>query len=528
MKPPAPTLFDRMVTAVAPGYGARRYNARVALAMAGQYAGAKSNRTALKAWRTYAGSADADSLGDLPTLRARSRDLDRNNPIAGGAKATSRSNIVGTGLPVRSSIDHELLGLSEDQADKWERNAEKLFDLWARSKACDITLTQNFYQLQGLVFDAAFVSGDVFILRRHSKLRNVVALALAVLEADRVDTPMHMTADPDIRSGVRLDEDGAPVSYFFHDVHPGDYTMRSSMDFHEIPAYGHNSGEPMVLHVYRRLRPEQTRGIPELAPIIETLKQLDRYTEAEIMSAVVSSFFTVFMKTRGGDDTLQGATDPLPGMGPDEITLGSGAVVSMGTDESIEVANPQRNNSNFDVFFSSVVRQIGVALSIPYELLIMHFEASYSASRAAVEMASRFFDEKREWLVSSFCQPVYEWFLADAINAGLIEAPGFFESPIRRAAWSGSLWIAPGGLVIDPVKETEADKADVDLGVTTLEEVTLKRNGGDWKKKTAQRAREHAARVAAKLEPETLDPNAKGPAKPAPKPEQTPKKGEQE
>lgn len=503
---PAPTLLDRFLTSVAPGYGVRRYQARLALQFAGQYSGAKSNRTALKSWITTPGSADADALGDLWTLRARSRDLVRNNPIAVGASATSKAHTVGTGLRLRPQIRRSLLGMSQEAADAWEDRASELFDVWASSIAADVTLTQNFYQIQGLVFESVFESGDALVLRRIAKRPNVVPLALDVIEADRIATPLTLQADSLIRAGVKIDDDGAPVSYFVLDFHPGDFILATPLDFHEIPAWGAKSGERMALHVYRRRRPGQTRGIPELAPVIEILKQLDRYSEAEIMSAVVSSFFTVFMKTKD-DSGLTGAA--VPGnvqMSADEIALGPGAVVNVDTDEDIQIANPSRANANFDAFYSAVVRQIGVALSIPYELLIMHFAASYSASRAALEMASQFFKERREWLVSTFCQPVYEWFLVDAINAGVIEAPGFFADPVKRAAWCGAQWIPPARMSIDPKKEVEADEKEINLGIKTLDEVTLARTGRDWRRNTEQRAIEHAARVKAKLEPPILNP----------------------
>ncbi len=54
--------------------------------------------------------------------------------------------------------------------------------------------------------------------------------------------------------------------------------------------------------------------------------------------------------------------------------------------------------------------------------------------------------------------------------------------------------------------------------------MTLTRNGGDWKQVTEQRGREHAARVAAKLEPEILDPSKTG--LPKPEPEAKPKKAD--
>ncbi len=513
MKLPAPSFTDRLLASVAPAYATRRYQTRISLNLAGQYAGAKGNRAALKAWRPHPGSADGDTIGDLPALRSRSRDLNRNNPIATGARSTSRANIVGSGLRARSKINHGLLGMSAEAADAWERKTETLFDLWAKSKLCDITLAQNFYELQSLVFNSVFESGDTFVLRRTPKRANgVVPLALNVIEADRVATPTDKIGDYYIRDGVKIDDDGAPVSYFVLDDHPGESPNYTITNYREIPAYGVQSGEQMVLHIFERMRPGLNRGIPQLAPVIELLKQLDRFTDAELMKAVVSSFFTVFLKTDGDDSLAPAMAAPqgaYPGFGANEVTMGSGTIVDIGTNESIETAQPA-NTANFDPFFTSVVRQIGVALSIPFELLMLHFTASYSASRAALEMAAMFFRDRRTWLVRNFCAPVYEWFMTDAINAGVIQAPGFFEDPVKRAAWLGAQWIGPARIILDPLKEWKAETEAVNLGARTVEEVIIERSGGDFEQTTAQRAKEHAARAAAKLEPEILAPAGMG------------------
>lgn len=516
MTPLKPSLMDRMLASVAPSYATRRYNARLAFYATGQYAGARSDRTALKAWRTSAGSADTDSIGDLPTLRARSRDLLRNNPIAGGALNTTKTNVVGSGLKVRSKVDHELLGIDEAAADKWERRAEKLFHLWAKSKLSDISRTQNFYEQQGLVWRAVFESGDTFVLRRVSKSpRSIVKLALNVIEADRVDTPPEQLAADDVRMGVRLDEAGAPISYYVLNEHPAEAFVAGSPAWREIPAYGAVSGEQMVLHVYERVRPGLTRGVPSLAPVIEPLKQLDRFTEAELMKAVVSSFFTVFLKT-ATNDGIAGIPGAVPNLGKNEVAMGPGTILDIGQNEDVVTAQSQVN-ANFDPFFAAVVRQIGVALGIPYELLVMHFIASYSASRAALEMAAQFFRDRREWLVTSFCAPVYEWFLIDAINAGLLEAPGFFSDPVRRAAWLGAEWIGPTRIILDPLKEWKADQAAVAMGARTIEQVIIEKTGSDFETTTAQRIKEHAARFAGGLEPETLTPDGSALPPPAEK-----------
>lgn len=510
MKFPQPTLVDKFLTSVAPNFAVRRYNAKLAFWRSGTYAGARSDRAALKAWKTGLGSADADSLGDLNMLRSRSRDLLRNNPIAVGARATARSHTIGAGLKVRSRIDRELLGLTPEAADQWERYAEKLFHVWANSTLADVTRTQNFYQLQSLVFNTTLESGDAFVLRQRPTMTTAVPLAVLVVEADRVATPLQLQTDADIRAGVRVDQYGAPISYFFSEAHPADDLYDAYDAFREIPAYGAESGERLVLHVFDRLRPELTRGIPFLAPVIETLKQLDRYTEAELMSAVISSFFTVFLKT-DANEGIASATDPLAGMAANEITLGPGTIIDVGKDEDIDIAQSSRPNSNFPEFYEAVVRQIGIALSIPYELLIQNFTASYSASRAALEMAAQFFRERREWVVSVFCQPVYEWFLSDAIGAGLISAPGFTDNPIRRAAWCGTQWIGPRRMILDPLKEWKADTEAVNLGGKTLEAVVLETSGEGWEAVTDQRGIEHKKRAALGLDPEKLAPPGQKP-----------------
>ena len=79
-----------------------------------------------------------------------------------------------------------------------------------------------------------------------------------------------------------------------------------------VAAFGPNSGERQVLHLFKRLRIDMTRGVPYLAPVIEPLKMLDRYAEAELMAAVVSSFFTVFVKSEG-DDVGMAVAQPAAG-----------------------------------------------------------------------------------------------------------------------------------------------------------------------------------------------------------------------
>jgi lambda family phage portal protein len=510
-----PNLYERGLAAVGlAGAAQRNFSARAAMAtkagfanyFVGQHSGARFDKTSLKNFNPLPGSADSDSLGDLRTLRARARDLARNTPIARGARNTSKTNVVGAGLKLSARLDRELLGMSEDEAEAWESNAERLFHMWAKGKNADVTRTQNFYQMQALAFTSAFDSGDVFAIRRYKESTSFLALCVQLVEADRVCTPINLQNLDHIRDGVELDGDLEPIAYHVLNRHPGDFLYVQAfepMDWSRIPARGTAGNMPLMIHLFDRDRVDLTRGVPQLSPVIEALKQLDRYAEAELMAAVVSAFFTVFIKTTNHEGMGDGVIMPQDGnpdhYGPsplagNELALGSGTIAELSPDESIETANPNRPNANFDPFFLAVIRQIGIALGIPYEILIMHFSSSYTASKAAIETARQFFEDRREWLARDFCQPIYEWFLYEAITRGLIKAPGFFEDPIKKAAWCGSLWLGRAPIVLDSVKDANAAEKWIDLGVETLESVTRKTNGGNWLANQEQRKREIAAR----------------------------------
>ncbi len=507
--------FDRLVAAVSPEHALRRLKARALLALhGGGYDGAAPDRSATKTWWPTGFDADGDILDDLSTLRARSRDLIRNNPISGGAVNAVVTNVVGAGLKLQARPDRELLGLDDSEADAWESRTEREWRLWAESPLADLCQLLDFPAIQELAFRQTLENGDVFILRRHrNRPGTPYTLCLQMVEADRVCNPDFALDRPNLSGGIEKDADGAPRYFHILNQHPGSRWAAGPREWARVPVYGDRSGVRSALHLYRMLRPDQSRGVPYLAPVIEPLKQLARYTEAEIMAAVVSGMFTVFVKNEmpgaGGLGPMPtGASTPAD---EGDYQLAPGAIIDLNRGEDIVTANPGRPNTAFDPFVQAVLRQIGVGLELPFEFLIKHYTSSYTAARAAILDAWRFFLTRRSWLVRTLCQPVYEMWMTEAVASGRIAAPGFFSDPLRRKAWLGSEWIGPSRGQVDEWKEIKAAKERVDLGVSTLSEETAQLTGGDWERKHSQRKKEVAARRADGLEE---DPNAKTPAAP--------------
>ncbi len=530
-KTPPPGIIDRAIAAVSPEWALRRHKSRVAMAMTGGYVGA-SYRESMAYWTPGVGDADASSIRDLSELRARSRDLVRNSPIAGGAIETQVSHVVGTGLSLQSRIDAKKLGMDDDAASEWQTNTEREFLLWCESEYADAYGQQNFYELQDLAFRSRLESGDAFVVLASVKRPEwPFTLALQVIEADRVSNPDNKGDTPELTQGIERDAAGAPVAAHISDRHPGAYGFTKDAKWTRVPFRG-KTGRRNVLHLMRKIRPGQTRGIPELAPIIETLKQLTRYSTAEVDAAVNSATIAMFAKM--DPDTFSDIFDDeaqkkyMESAGRWDGTLKSGAVINLLPGEEVTSPLQNRPNPNFDGFFSAVMGQIGVGLNIPKEVLMKHFQSSYSAARAALLDAWRTFRIRREWLAGKLCQPTYEEWLADAVSTGRISAPGFFADAAVRKAWSAAKWIGDGPGAIDPQKEAGAAKTRLEIGLTTLAEEIVAYDGGDWETKHRQQVRERDERVegglaqdmSAPMPGQVMPGQMPGAAKPAGKPEQ--------
>ncbi len=475
------TRLDRVLEGVAPRWAAKRYAARAAIAAySGQYNGASRSRPGVQNWSTLAADADTDSLDDLPTLRDRSSDLIRNSPIAKGAIDTKCDSIIGTGLRVQSLIDRSKLGLTEDQAKIFQKNAERYFKTWAESEFCDIEQTGNFRDKQELALRACFEKGDVFCLFPIVESKTFPYLTrIQLIEADRCSNENDQIDTETLIAGVEKNQNGAPKRYHFLTRNPGSRIGSYERSWRKIDAFT-RSGRRNVLHVYKQLRPGQTRGIPDLAAVIEPLKQLTEYTEAELQAAVIAGMFTVFVKTETGESTTPWATPASGGTQSNQAELGYGAIVDLANNESIDTANPGRPNSNFDPFVLAILRQIGIGIGLPYELLIKHFTASYSASRAALLEAWKMFKARRVWFVNKFCQPIYEAVITEGVLKGELYAPGFLESYHIKRAYLKTIWTGDAQPQLDPLKESKAATERINNQTSNRQREASETLGVDW------------------------------------------------
>lgn len=497
-----------------------------------RWRGASQTLRSMINWTARVGSGTADMPGnEQRTMRARSRDAMRNHLVGRAALMRCRTSIVGTGMVCRPVVDHEALGITADAAEVYNTQLRAAFERWAEDPLeCDYAATLDFYQLQGLALLSALSSGDCFALTpMELRMGGLTELKLQLIEADRICNQNDGADTFECIDGVKL-RGAMPVGYWVRNVHPGDTIDTRMPAWTMYDAFGTETGRRRVLHVWNdKERPDQVRGAPFLAPILEPLKQIARLTDAELMASVLSSFLTVFIQRDAEDAPNEGeAIEGTDAAG--NIALGNGAIVDLAPGETANPVNPLRPNVNFDPFFMAVVKQIGAALEMPVDVLLLQFNSSYSAARAAMLEAWRMFLTRRWWLVQQFCQPVYGLLIDEEVASGRINLPGY-EDPMRRRAWTRALWVGPAKGSMDEYKEAMAAKLRIENGTSNEQMETAAAAGEDWNAVIGQRAREVETRKAlglwttpaAKAAAQTPDPllQDEPAAKPAKRQEET-------
>ncbi len=523
-------IIDRVINAVSPGTALKRARARyetinleaqsealeARLKILGtvlppgqdtvtnsgySHGGASRRRTWAREWDSESGSAKRDIEENRKLLRERSRDLFMSAPLATGAVKSSRTSCIGPGLMPKPKIDYEFLGITQEEANRIQRLIKKEFAIWAESTLCDNNDLNNFYELQQVVFSDWLNNGEEFVLIKYGKPLKYMPyqLRLSLVEADRVCTEGNYDGGYDgydkkakngntIINGVETDEAGKVVAYHIASRFPGEYGS-GSLKWARVEKRGAKTGNPNILHIFNAERAGQYRGVPFLAPVIQTLKQLTRYTEAEIMAAVVNSLFGIFITTKAGEEIegfggngeeAEEKEGDVPGVDEDKIKVGTGTVTFLREGEEVKAVESAHPSNNYDAFVNSMALQIGAALEIAPEVLLKKFSNNFSSSKGALNETWKSFKMYRKWFIDDFCQEVYVLWFNEAVSKGRVNAPGYFDNILVKKAYTNATWNGPAQGHLNPVQEVTAAILKIQNGLSTHEDECTSMNGSDY------------------------------------------------
>lgn len=504
-----PATVSRHGSRVLADFSARQAAARAAAAdqarratltqQARAYAGAQVGRLTGD-WTALQTSADSEILTSLRLLRARSRELVRDNEYAKQAVRVVKNNVIGVGVGMQAQISNArgklVDGINNNIEDEWEE--------WCDGDSCHTGGLLGLSDIERLVFDELVTAGEVLIRYIDQPFGNSrIPLALEVIEADRLLDNWQAARAPNgnaIRMGVEVDQWGRPVAYWLHPRHPGDYQFTSFVPskFIRIPA-----GE--IEHLYVIDRWPQTRGEPWMHATLTRLHNMAGYEEAEIVAARASANIVGFIRT------------PEPTV-PDDHEGGRAVIdTEPGTwqtllpGEQIDGFNPSRPNAALEPFMRFMLRGFAAGVGVSYESVSRDYsQSNYSSSRLALLDDRDLWRVLQGWYIRRFRWRLHRRWLDAAVLVGAVKAPDYYTNPkkYRRVRFKPRGWSW-----IDPAKEVAAYKLAVRCGFMSPDEVIAQTaNGADIEDvyKTIARSRDLAADLGLVFDTDPALVNEKG------------------
>jgi lambda family phage portal protein len=264
-----------------------------------------------------------------------------------------------------------------------------------------------------------------------------------------------------IKMGIEFDGIGQRTAYHLWRFHPHERLTSEINTRVPVPA-------DSVIHMYRRGRPGQLRGTPELTSVIIRLYEIDEMQDATLARQKLAQLFGAFVKRKtahdpedegplfGGLVSMPGDPDPL-----DEFT--PGGIHYLEDDEEVTFSSPPDIQSQYTEWLRTELLAVAAGAGITYEQLTGDLKGvNYSSIRAGLlEFRRRAEALQAQLIVHQWCRRIAAKWLDVAVTSGVLALPDYWANRSRYLAID---WIAPKWAWVDPLKEVTADLLEVRAG----------------------------------------------------------------
>lgn len=418
---------------------------------------------------------------DRQTLRLECLHLRRNNAIVAGVCERFADNVAGP-----DGVNPQCQTSDPD----WNELAEQFWSEW--SKIADARGLFSFREIQRLAIQSRLHSGEVgFVLLDNGQLQAV--------EPDRLATPFDQQNATNIIEGVELASSGRPSAFYICDRDRYGYVDNKTAQRIDARDY---------VHVFRPIRFDQLRGVPDLSPVINVLGDQHDLNEAILLNARLNARRSAVITTDSGAQTMaalgpRNATARTSDSGQVHEAFGDEILTYyLNRNEDVKLLGTDTPGASYTDHNVYLLKLTASALSLPYEFLTLDFsQGSGANNRAALLQTHKVFNTWQSWLVDKFLQRIWNWRIAKAIKAGELPPAPIDERGFSE--WYKVDWQGPEYGWTDPQKESAANLADFKMGSRSLSDITRK-SGKDAEDVLRQKGRDLAAavRIAAELNAE--------------------------
>lgn len=432
------------------------------------YAAAQPHRL-LSDFLGTAQSANKSTRYQGKALRHRARDLRENSGIVARFAQLVRDNIIGPdGVTLQCRVP-SARGVNAALSEQIETG----FYAWAESCTPD---GRSWLDVCHTLAESWEIEGEA-LLEVIPSPAAPMGLWVRELDADLLDDKKNADRTPtggSIVQGVEYDAQGRVVRYHVLTKHPSDGEVSR---YRELPA-------DRVLHLAHRARPQQTRGVTPLAPVMTLLQHLDKTDEAIVVLNRITAAKMGALIPGPDAQPIEGAEGETPTV---ETAPGEWWTLPQGWD--VKMLDPGQPTQDYDAFAKHLLRKIAAGLHVSYESLTGDMTtATYSSARMALLLERDAWQVKQAHFVETICEPVFAWFLRTApLRLAFAIPAGQTPASIAEA----SVWHPRRWPWVDPLKDAQGIELLLAMGLTTRTREANKQ-GLSFADLVAERAAENA------------------------------------
>jgi lambda family phage portal protein len=404
-------------------------------------------------------SADQEIKGNMRLLRARARELSRNNPVAKSYLKILTANVLG-----EKGIGYKALVRNNDKTlnSAFNTKIEDAWTDWGKVGNCTADGKLSFRGVETLVLKNIATDGEVFV-RMVRGFNNKHRFALQLIDADQVDhlfSRFASKAENEIRMGIEVDEWGRPVAYHVNEKHPSD--LGGSLLRTRIPA-------DQILHLYDPERISQTRGITWFHPCMVEMRMLGGYVEAELVAARTGAAKMGFLKYTDASAFVEPNPDAKY-----RIEAQPGVIETIPPGLDFQAWSPDHPASAFPAFVKAMLRFVASSMGVSYNALASDLEGvNYSSMRSGLLIERDQWKMLQSLIKEQMLQPIFEnWMSMALLSAALVLDS---RDPSRFCAGK---WEPRGWMWVDPLKDVQATILGIGAGLTSRD-AAISDQGGD-------------------------------------------------
>lgn len=426
------------------------------------YQAAKMSRSNSE-WTVTPTSGNAELRNSLRSLRARARQMARDNSHFKKFLSLVRNNVVG---PKGIKLQSRARGRDGTLNVELNKLVEECFWDWSHRETCSASGKLSWLDAQKLFATTLARDGEVLVQKIYPK-DNRFGFALKFIDVSYLDETYNSVAANGNRilMSVEVDKNDKPVAYFLT-TPTSDYVFEHDRKMRtRVPA-------EEIIHAFLPSEDEaQVRGVTWFHAAMLDAKNLQGYRDGVITSARAAACSFAVIKPPAdaevSDELLDDDGIPLPV----EIDVQPLSVHELPPGYEMEAFDPKQPTQNHSAFNEAILMDVAAGLGVTYFNLAGDMRAvNFSSARVGLNEERDIWREIQTFVIEHFARDVFHAWLESAFLSGALKVSVKDLKEIRNPQFRGRSWE-----YLEPVKDMQANILALENNLTTYTDVLAER-----------------------------------------------------